>query len=331
MRVKREPVEIAGFVRGLASAARQLADDRRITLETRVSPELGTLLADRDKLEKILLNLQFNALKFTGPGGRVLISAARQDGELVFEVEDTGMGIAQKSLPFVFDRFWQADTSSRRKHQGVGIGLALVKELTEAQDGRVSVQSQEGKGARFTVRLPHLVPGPDTAPAEEPAPEPALPAGQPASQEWLEGLYRRAELLPGLGAPQEPAPRAAAPGTGKPRLLVADDEPDMRRFLVSQLEDHYDTAEAADGQQAVDQALAFRPDLVIMDMMMPEKDGLQASREIRAQPLNQHTPIARPAFWPLASGLQGQAETTTFTDTNAPVSGPVYYRVGVQP
>src|SRR5204862_3046821 len=125
MDVKREPLELTDFIKGLASAARQVADDKRIRLETWVAPELGAVLADRDKLEKILLNLLFNALKFTPAGGRVDLRAEQQGDELVLLVKDTGMGISPKNLPYVFDRFWQADGSARRKYQGVGIGLAL--------------------------------------------------------------------------------------------------------------------------------------------------------------------------------------------------------------
>src|SRR5437763_6231355 len=139
MQVKREALDLDEFIKGLASAARQMADDKRIRLETWVAPELGTVQVDRDKLEKIILNLQFNALKFTPAGGRVEIRAEKQQEEIVLSVKDTGMGISAKNLPHVFDRFWQADDSARRKYQGVGIGLALVKELVEVQGGKGSV------------------------------------------------------------------------------------------------------------------------------------------------------------------------------------------------
>src|SRR5437588_2575600 len=164
-------------------------------------------------------------------------------------VKDTGMGISAKNLPNVFNRFWQADDSSRRKYQGVGIGLALVKELAEVQGGKVSVESQEGKGTIFTVRLPYIkgeemvgtrsTVSPstaDTGDAVERAPT-VQPASTVTSEEWLANLYRRAELFPSMTPLQETLRpvESGRNGDKRPTLLVADDEPDMLRFLKSQL------------------------------------------------------------------------------------------------
>jgi signal transduction histidine kinase len=266
-------------------------------------------MVDRDKLEKIVLNLQFNALKFTPAGGSVELRARQEGDQLVLDVADTGMGISEKNLPFVFDRFWQADGSARRKYQGVGIGLALVKELVEVQNGQVSVQSQEARGTTFTVRLPYLKPEPEEIPAPSPAgdgsasmaltanghatPAPAGGAeGTVSSEEWLTSLYRRAELFPAIVPVHESVRRDETSKTRKlPVALIADDEPDMLRFLKSQLVEHYQVLEAVDGQQAIDKAGQFLPDVILLDMMMPEKDGLQACREIRRRTSTQGIPI----------------------------------------
>jgi signal transduction histidine kinase len=296
LQIKREPLEVTEFVKGLASATRQVADDKHIRFETFVDPALGAVLADRDKLEKILLNLVFNALKFTPAGGHVGLRAEKQDGDFVLTVNDTGMGIAEKSLPFVFDRFWQADGSSQRKYQGVGIGLALVKELVEIQNGKVAVQSQEGKGTTFTVRLPYEPAGTlvkeqkpeagEKSPAEEAA------GGTATPEEWLANLYRRAELFPALTPLHEAIKPVEFAGRGKrATALIADDEPDMLQFLKSQLAARYEVIEAVDGQQAVEKAGQFLPDIILLDMMMPEKDGLQACREIRAHTPTQNIPV----------------------------------------
>lgn len=299
MEVKRDRLPVNEFIKGLASAARQVADDKRIRLETWIDPEVRTVLADRDKLEKIILNLMFNALKFTPAGGRVELRAEKQGEELVLLVKDTGMGISEKNLPYVFDRFWQADGSSKRKYQGVGIGLALVKELAEAQGGNVRVESREGQGTTFTVRVPY-VEAETVADGEEASPEstdtgasvPAKDAGTVSSEEWLANLYRRAELFPSMTSLQESLrPVETSRNSNQPKLLVADDEPDMLRFLKSQLSTHYQVLEAVDGQQAIEKASQFLPDIILLDMMMPEKDGLQACREIRERTPTQSIPI----------------------------------------
>ena len=290
MEVRREPLQVAEFVKGLASAARQVADDKRLRLETFVEPALGWVNADRDKLEKIVLNLVFNALKFTPAGGRVELRAEKQDDRFVLQVADTGMGISEKNLSHVFDRFWQADGSSKRKYQGVGIGLALVKELVEIQKGSVEVKSQEGKGTTFTVSLPFEPAEPVPQPAREPVAGASVEGanGSVTSEEWLTNLYRRAELFPALTPVQQSLRPIETSGNGsQPVILVADDEPDMLRFLKSQLSAHFQVLEAVDGQQAIDKASQFLPDIILLDMMMPEKDGLQACREIR-----EHTPTA---------------------------------------
>jgi signal transduction histidine kinase len=317
MEIKPEPVEIADFVKGLASAARQVADDKRLKLETYVDPKLGTVLVDRDKLEKILLNLVFNALKFTPAGGCVSLRAERlgtpashpapnataeagtaraaeePKERLVLRVSDTGMGISEKNRLHVFDRFWQADDSSKRKYQGVGIGLALVKEFTEVMGGNVEVESQEGQGTTFTIQLPYhpALPVPKPEPkAPDQTEEPGF--GTVSSEEWLANLYRRAELFPAMTPLQDTLKPVEVMHNGKrPRALVADDEPDMLRFLKSQLSEHYEVLEAVDGQQAVEKASQFLPAVILLDMMMPEKDGLQACREIRAHTPTQNIPV----------------------------------------
>ncbi len=294
MVVKPEPLEVLEFINGLASAARQVADDKRLRLETYVDPQLGTVLADRDKLEKIVLNLVFNALKFTPAGGRVDLRAEKRGEEFVLVVSDTGIGISGKNLRFIFDRFWQADGSSKRKYQGVGIGLALVKELTEIQDGKVHVESREGQGSTFTVHLPYK--------KAETVARPALPEGGegPASEaastvsseEWLVNLYRRAELFPAMTPLEDTVKRVEVSRNGNsPKALIADDEPDMLRFLKAQLSSRFQVLEAVDGQQAIEKASQFLPDIILLDMMMPEKDGLQACREIRERTSTQNIPI----------------------------------------
>ncbi|MDB6125499.1 MAG: integral rane sensor hybrid histidine kinase, partial [Pedosphaera sp.] len=300
MEVKREPVEISAFVKGLIGAAQQMADTKGLRLETHVEPGLGPVLVDRDKLEKTVLNLVFNALKFTPKAGLIALRVEKKDENILLTVQDTGVGISEKNLPFVFDRFWQADNSSKRKYQGVGIGLSLVKELTEVQGGKVSVASQEGKGTTFTVSLPFLkaeasaLSKPEEAQPNKEATS-ATKSSEPVpvqTEEWLTNLYRRAELMPGIAPSQEESPSVEVSQNGsRTRLLVADDEPDMLRFLKSQLSSRYQVLEAVDGKEAVEKATRALPDIILLDMNMPEKDGLQVCRELREQDSTQGIPI----------------------------------------
>jgi signal transduction histidine kinase len=299
MEVRREPVPIETFLRGLGNAMRKTADDRRISLETTVDDKIGVGLIDADKLEKILLNLLFNAVKFTPAGGRIRLHAGRQNDELVLEILDTGIGINEEKIRFVFDRFWQADTSSQKNSQGVGIGLALVKELVEIQGGKVEVASRPGKGTRFTVRLPcpqfNGEPEHTFEPVEAAGERPSSPAAGETNGDsgtWLRDLYRRAELFPAMASLQATLrPLETFTDGSRPRVLIADDEPDMLKYLKSQLSRHFQVLEAVDGREAVDKASQFLPDVMVCDMMMPQKDGLQVCRELRQQTSTQAIPI----------------------------------------
>lgn len=294
LQVKPEPLRVVDFVRGLASSVHAMAQEKGLKLTTEVDETIGAVKVDRDKLEKVLLNLLFNALKFTPAGGSVNLSVHRVDARLVLRVSDTGSGIAPEQLPFIFDRFWQADNSAHRKHQGTGIGLALVKELVEAHNGTVKAESQLGKGTTMTIELPYEEA--DTGQASGDAVTLSVAGGAPAMPskdgEWLSQLYRRAELYPAMTPLQQTLRREEVEGgKRKPMVLVADDEPDMLRFLKSQLSAEFQVLEAVDGLQAVEKASQFLPEIVLLDMMMPEKDGFQVCRELRGKTSTQNIPI----------------------------------------
>ena len=290
MDVRSEPLRVQDFFKGLSSAIRQVAAEKNVQVQSHVDETLKAILTDRDKLEKILLNLLFNAIKFTPSGGRIELKAENKDDQVILTVSDTGVGIAEKNLPFVFERFWQADNSSRRKYQGVGIGLALVKELSEMMGGGVSVTSVEGKGAAFTVRLPYKEAPPDSPGDCQPVP--AATDADAGSGEWLANLYRRAEFFATPGSRQPAAPSAPVALSGrKPVALIADDEPDMQHFLRTELERDYDIIEAADGIQALEKTELFLPDVVLLDMMMPEMDGLDVCKALRTREATAGIPV----------------------------------------
>lgn len=289
--VRREAVPLSQFFGGVVNSTRKLAEDRRIQLRLVLDDQMGRAMLDPDKLEKVLFNLIINAIKFTASGGTITCHAERRGDEMVIEVSDSGVGIRSDDLPHIFDRFWQADTSSQRKHQGTGIGLALVKELVEAQGGHVTVASEVDKGTTFTIILPWIEP-PRTDPHAQPVA--VLPPAGPVEPQdaWLVSLYRRAELFPGIAPLKESLrPDTMSSTDPRPRVLIADDEPDMLRFLRSQLSGQFQVFEAVDGQQAIEKAAQFLPDIILSDMMMPEKDGLDVCREVRARFPTRNIPI----------------------------------------
>ncbi|MBX3745353.1 MAG: response regulator [Verrucomicrobiae bacterium] len=351
-RLHKVRFEVATFTAGLLNAVRRFAEDRGLRVSCNNAPELSEMCGDPDKLEKVLLNLLFNSIKFTPAGGEVRLNGYRDGPWVVFEVRDTGMGISPENLAQLFQRFWQADSSSHRKYQGAGLGLALVKELVEAHGGEVMARSEVGKGTTMTVRLPlegegeaakgtgraaapagekgneatgHGTAGGDAGPAGVAVGAASRPVegdggrnGSGAGEEEVEGegveagveaggsgtpagfetrrhlaaLYKRAELHASI-TPLRASLRPWDPGRGgnRPEILVVDDEPDMLRFLRSQLEDDYQVREAVDGDQATVMASQYLPDAVVCDMMLPEKDGLQVCRELRANHTTRSLPF----------------------------------------
>jgi len=282
--VKRQPTEIAAHFDGLLRSLRHLAEQDRVLLLWECDNDRKSIRLDRDKFDKILLNLVVNAIKFTPSGGTIEVKLRVADGQLRLTVEDTGVGIPPDVLPRIFERFWQVDTSSTRKFQGAGIGLALVRSLTEAMDGTVGVESAVNQGTTFTIDLP------------------AEPAEETGAEETSDGLddggniaqlHRKAAMsMPGkisarpgtpampAGTPM-PAPVIGRAGGMRPLVLIADDEPDIRRFLRMQLE-NVDVIEASDGAEALELARLRRPQLALLDHMMPEMDGGEVCRGIRA-------------------------------------------------
>lgn len=299
MELQKTPMVLAEFVNGLGSACQGLAKDKRITLKTSCDPDMRPVMADVEKVERVCLNLLFNALKFTPAGGTISLNASRDGDQVVLRVQDTGVGIAKEHLPHLFSRFWQADGTSQRRFQGLGIGLALVKEIVELHGGSVHVASRLGKGTTFTVYLPYEI-----APTKDESAGKEKEDTDPSTGEWIVDLYRRAEFSTSLAD----APRRAAGSTsntppalpnnqrgkdGKKaaRLLIAEDEPDMMSYLRTQLSADFEIIEAIDGNEAVTKAGQFQPDVILSDLMMPYKDGMQVCREIRGRTSTRNIPV----------------------------------------
>ncbi|WP_367874874.1 ATP-binding protein [Luteolibacter sp. Populi] len=287
--LRLQPTRLPDLLDGLMSSMRHLADQDGVTLDWKVTGAETALLLDRDKLEKVLLNLTINAIKFTPSGGRIDVDAVISGRQLSLSVADTGVGISSEGLDRIFDRFWQVDSSSTRKFQGAGIGLALVSSLVETMHGTIVAESTIGVGTRFTVDLPVDA----AAPAETAAMDD--PDDENTSGKYIEELHRKAALS--VSRPTDSKDAAVLNrGIGRkgssirPLVLVADDEPDMRRYLVMQLE-NVDVIEARDGKEAFELAKQHQPVLALVDHMMPEMDGVQVCQAIREHHSTREMPI----------------------------------------
>ncbi len=256
------------FVSMVLETARPLADANGVTLS--YHPQSSEVLTDfmPDYVQKIVSNLLYNALKFTPAGGKVDVTILTEKKDWVVEVADTGCGITPDDLPHIFDPFFQG---SNHTMPGTGVGLALVRQLTEALGGEVGVTSTAGKGTVFRVRMP----------LRHKAGTKALPEQPSAVTEMYD--------LPAKNDVPQPDDRPSEDTST--RILVVEDNPDVAYYIGRVLSDHYEVAYASNGRQGLERARQLMPDLIVTDIMMPDVDGLQLCRQVRADELTNHIPI----------------------------------------
>lgn len=304
-----QPTDIAAFTAELASNFRSACEKAGLRLIVDCAPRLGTdpVYVDRDMWEKIVLNLISNAFKFTLKGEiEVRLDSVGPGARLT--VRDTGVGIPSDELPRMFERFHRIEQSRGRTHEGTGIGLALVHELVKIHGGTVSVDSVAGEGSTFRVTVPfgtaHLDPGRIGKVAELASTGVMPSAFIEEALGWLpdEAIEnRRARAvdssMPIKGEPRVPDPAGREPldnepeGTGKARILWADDNADMRGYVARLLDDRFDVHAVPDGEVALASARAHPPDLVLSDVMMPKLDGFGLLRALRADAELREIPV----------------------------------------
>ncbi len=267
-------IDLNRFLKGIVDSMSHMAEPSQIDFRKELSADSIIVQADVYALERIFLNLLSNALKFTPEGGSVTIRSKTNEKSAIIEIVDTGVGIDEKDLPYIFDRFRQADGSSTRKYQGTGLGLALVKDLTEKMDGAIAAESEPGVGTIMRVSLPVR--------------EEMLTSDSPearSNEDWLENMHQAAEHRASLPI-ESPFGNLEAelPAGDKPSLLIVDDEPDMRKYLEGILESDYRLALARDGLQGLELARKLHPDLMVLDLMLPELDGLEVCKQLKEDP-----------------------------------------------
>ena len=292
MQARYEPVDLASFTADLASVFRSAIGRAGLAYQVDCAELPEPVYIDREMWEKVVLNLLSNALKFT-LDGTISVSLRAEGPHAVLRVSDTGSGIAAAEMPRLFERFHRIPTTRSRSNEGSGIGLALVRELVGLHGGSITAGSTEGAGTTVTVRLPF---GHEHLPDENLAaagPEAVSAAADPFLAEALRWLPADLpdEATP-AAAPDPGAPLRDLAGRGAPpRVLLADDNADMREYLQRLLRGSYQVTAVADGQAALDAVRAQPFDLVISDVMMPGLDGLQLVGALRANSHAQDVPV----------------------------------------
>ena len=307
LQVRRRPVRVDVLVEDLVAGARPLAERKGVALETRRSEDLPDVHADPEVLEKVVLNLIGNALKFTDEGGRIEVSTEScAAGGIELVVADTGVGLASDQLERIFDRFAQVDSSSTRARGGTGIGLSLVKELVGLHGGRIWATSAGlGQGAQIHVRLP--VGSVDVEKSESALEIDGVPTSLASSLAAIEGdleegqaasagvrhaeLRRIAERGEDSREPDSFIGSSPSVSRDAPKVLVVDDNAGMRRLLSYLIGQEFHVRVANNGREALKRASEERPDLIVTDVMMPEMSGTDLCRAVRSNPQLQHVPV----------------------------------------
>jgi PAS domain S-box-containing protein len=249
IQLRREQIAVNGIVERAVETARPLIDQRRHEFTVSLPPDPIWLYADAARLEQVVTNLLTNAVKYTNEGGHIRLSVQQEGDKAVLRVRDTGLGITLDFLPHVFDLFTQAERSSDRSQGGLGIGLALVKRLVEMHEGTVSVSSTLGQGSEFVVSLP-------------------VDLSMALSQKT-----------------RPPATEIAKPQSPGLRVLVVDDNVDAATALELLLQESGHLVQVAHtGPTGLAAALDFQPDVMLLDIGLPEFDGIEVAKRMRQQP-----------------------------------------------
>lgn len=301
MRLEPAETDVAGLLADTVQQFQSLARRRGISLELE-RPDRLVCRIDRKKLERVFLNLLSNALKFTPDGGRVRCLATLEDherpdeggGRLLVEVRDSGPGVPEELREQVFERFRQVDEGSTRRHRGTGLGLAITRELVELHGGVVDVDDAPEGGARFRVRIPLEREaggaGPDGGERDPPR-ESGSGDGDDVGAAALEVARLEAagsESATETGAEIDEGPEQGQMGG---RILVVEDDTELRPFLANVLAERYEVVTAEDGVEALTRLDEQTPDLILTDIMMPRMDGEELLARIRQRPDCRNVPV----------------------------------------
>ena len=288
-----EPTDIASFTVGLASVFRSTIERAGLKFVVNCPPIAETIYLDREMWERIVFNLLSNAFKFTLTG-EIEVSLQSGNGSVELAVRDTGTGIPSQDLPRLFERFYRAKGAQGRTFEGSGIGLAFVQELAKLHGGRVRVESEVGRGSTFIVSLPL---GKDHLPADRIGAQRTLASAEVPGESYVQEALR---WLPETPPQPEHAAQAALSSLdssaasaqeSRSRILLADDNADMREYVQRLLNEEYEVVAVADGEAALASARKRRPDLIVSDIMMPHLDGVGLLQKVRGDESLKNVPV----------------------------------------
>jgi PAS domain S-box-containing protein len=283
------PTDLTGLTADLVSTFTSAMELAGLALQVDLQRLQAPVYVDRDMWEKVVLNLLSNAFKYTLQG-EIEVRLREVAGHAVLSVRDTGIGIPPEALPKLFERFYRVEGAEGRTHEGSGIGLALVHELVKLHGGTVSAESRLQAGSTLTVRIPL---GSSHLPIERIRAAKSLQAPVIGARQFVEEALRwlpetvgsspeappLAVKMTRMPTPRDAHPRAAVHGS---RVIIADDNSDMRAYVRELLESRYKVEAVADGQAALEAARRETPDLIVSDVMMPRMDGFALLRAVRA-------------------------------------------------
>jgi len=280
MKFEATEQNIIPLIKGYVLSFSSLAERKKITLNFNAIEENLIVFVDKDKVEKIVSNLLSNAFKFTPESGKIDFAIEKINGYVEIRIADNGIGIKKERLDKIFDRFYQVDGSHTRESEGTGIGLSLTKELVELHKGKIEVESEYGKGTTLKILLPL---GKDHLKAEE--------IIEREIKEDVEATIEETQLVLDEENRKENSDLDVMLDTDKPLLLIVEDNPDVRKYIISHLEDDYRIQDAVDGEDGLQEAFKHIPDLIISDIMMPKMDGFELCEKIKTDERTSHIPI----------------------------------------
>ncbi|MBG6071043.1 MULTISPECIES: ATP-binding protein [unclassified Polaromonas] len=298
IRAAYEPTALAEFTAELASNFRSACEKAGLKLRVDCPPLGEPVFVDRHMWEKIVLNVLSNAFKFTFEGA-IAVSLRQVDRAVELRVSDTGTGVSAEEVPRLFERFHRVETARGRTHEGSGIGLALVQELVKLHGGSIRADSELGRGTMFTLSIPL---GSQHLPGDQVRNRPLAAQLTTEANLFVEEALRwlpDADQQPAPGSklpafqddPTGPAPSPQRTEDERPLVLVADDNADMRQYVVRLLGAHYRTEAVPDGEAALAAARERTPDLILTDVMMPRLDGFGLLKALRANARTSAVPV----------------------------------------